>query len=283
MSYLSSIIGAQPNREPVNGGGLSQNLKFSYGYASSPCKRSSIEDFYETRIDCVDGEIVGLFSVFYGKNIPGHGGAQVAEYVKQNLFSNLLKHPKFITDDRTTGSNALEVMDMLGPSLRNVWNNNSHTMSIEMVAFIVIEAISILKKGTVRYASVHAHIGRTGSRLESLAYTLIFLLRGQLPWQGHRACNYRKKMASPESLCCFCPQPFRQFIEYVVNLKFDEEANYTKCISLFDGLVGPNPDIKPINTDGAQKVVQKRGKLMMEEEDEEQPKKKVWMEMLATQ
>ena len=31
----------------------------------------------------------------------GHGGAQVAEYVKQNLFSNLLRHPKFITDTKS--------------------------------------------------------------------------------------------------------------------------------------------------------------------------------------
>lgn len=45
----------------------SQNGKFSYGYASSPGKRSSMEDFYETRIDGVDGEIVGLFGVFDGK------------------------------------------------------------------------------------------------------------------------------------------------------------------------------------------------------------------------
>lgn len=38
----------------------------------------------------------------------------------------------------------------------------------------------------MRYASVHAHLGRTASRrddLESLAYTLLFLLRGRLPWQ----------------------------------------------------------------------------------------------------
>ncbi|OVA20234.1 Protein kinase domain [Macleaya cordata] len=253
------------------------------------------------------------------------------------------------------GDYYIMVMDMLGPSLWDVWNNNSHTMSIEMVACIAIEAISILEKmhsrgyvhgdvkpenfllgppgtpeekklflvdlglatkwrdnstgqhvdydqrpdvfrGTVRYASVHAHLGRTGSRrddLESLAYTLIFLLRGRLPWQGYQGENKgflvcKKKMAtSPETLCCFCPQPFRLFVEYVVNLKFDEEPNYAKYISLFDGIIGPNPDIRPINTDGAQKLIyqvgHKRGRLMMEEEEDEQPKKKVRMGMPATQ
>ncbi|KAJ7963066.1 putative Casein kinase [Quillaja saponaria] len=249
------------------------------------------------------------------------------------------------------GDYYIMVMDMLGPSLWDVWNNNSHTMSIEMVACIAIEAISILEKmhsrgyvhgdvkpenfllgppgtpdekklflvdlglasrwrdnttglhvdydqrpdvfrGTVRYASVHAHLGRTGSRrddLESLAYTLIFLLRGRLPWQGYQGENKgflvcKKKMAtSPETLCCLCPQPFRQFVEHVVNLKFDEEPNYAKYISLFDGIVGPNPDIRPINTDGAQKLIgHKRGRLAMEDEDE-QPKKKIRMGMPATQ
>lgn len=137
---------------------------------------------------------------------------------------------------------------------------------------------------------MHAHLGRTGSRrddLESLAYTLIFLLRGRLPWQGYQVLNAsnivilvliiikifhsnkiwfqgenkgflvcKKKMAtSPETLCSVCPPPFRQFVEYVVNLKFDEEPNYAKYISLFDGIVGPNPDFRPINTEGAQKVL----------------------------
>ncbi|KAK1408003.1 hypothetical protein QVD17_39632 [Tagetes erecta] len=250
------------------------------------------------------------------------------------------------------GDYYIMVMDMLGPSLWDVWNNNSHTMSIEMVACIAIEAISILEKihsrgyvhgdvkpenfllgppgtpdekklflvdlglatrwrevasgthveydqrpdvfrGTVRYASVHAHLGRTGSRrddLESLAYTLVFLLRGRLPWQGFQGENKgflvcKKKMAtSPETLCSFCPVPFRNFVEYVVNLKFDEEPNYAKYVSLFDGIVGPNPDIRPINTDGAQKLIgHKRGRLTMEQEDDEQPKKKIRMGMPATQ
>ncbi|XP_008797930.2 casein kinase 1-like protein HD16 isoform X3 [Phoenix dactylifera] len=147
-------------------------------------------------------------------------------------------------------------------------------------------------RGTVRYASVHAHLGRTASRrddLESLAYTLIFLHRGRLPWQGYQGDNKsflvcKKKMAtSPEMLCCFCPAPFKQFLEIVVNMKFDEEPNYSKLISLFDGLIGPNPAIRPINTDGAQKVGQKRGRLTLDEEDEAHLKKKIRLGVPATQ
>uniref|UniRef100_A0A803N862 non-specific serine/threonine protein kinase n=1 Tax=Chenopodium quinoa TaxID=63459 RepID=A0A803N862_CHEQI len=223
------------------------------------------------------------------------------------------------------------VMDMLGPSLWDVWNSNSHSYvhgdvkpenfllgppgtPEEKKLFLVDLGLATkwrdnstgmhveydqrpdVFRGTVRYASVHAHLGRTGSRrddLESLAYTLIFLLRGRLPWQGYQGENKgflvcKKKMAtSPETLCCFCPLPFRHFVEYVVNLKFDEEPNYAKYVSLFDGIVGPNPDIRPINTDGAQKLIfqvgHKRGRLTMEEDDDEQPKKKIRMGMPATQ
>ncbi|CAM8955711.1 unnamed protein product [Rhodiola kirilowii] len=249
------------------------------------------------------------------------------------------------------GDYYIMVMDMLGPSLWDVWNTSGQAMSSEMVACIAVESLSILEKlhskgyvhgdvkpenfllgqpstsqekklflvdlglatkwrdsanglhveydqrpdmfrGTVRYASVHAHLGRTASRrddLESLAYTLVFLHRGRLPWQGYQGDNKsylvcKKKMAtSPEMLCCFCPAPLRQFLEIVVNMKFDEEPNYSKLISLFDGLLGPNPAIRPINTDGAQKVGQKRGRVNMEEEDDGQAKKKVRIGVPATQ
>jgi hypothetical protein len=51
---------------------------------------------------------------------------------------------------------------------------------------------------------------------------------------------------------------------------------------LFDGIIGPNPAIRPIIIDGAQRVGQKQGKLPMEGDDEEQPKKKIHLGMLAS-
>ncbi|KFM23151.1 Casein kinase I isoform delta-like protein [Auxenochlorella protothecoides] len=188
------------------------------------------------------------------------------------------------------GDYYIMVMDMLGPSLWDLWNGQGQAMSQEMVACIALEAIAILERlhekgyvhgdvkpenflmglagtpvekklflvdlglatrwrgsvcgthveydqrpdvfrGTVRYASVHAHLGRTASRrddLESLAYTLLFLLRGRLPWQGYQGENKgfmvcRKKMStSPEALSRYAPAPFRVFTETVINLRFDE-------------------------------------------------------------
>ncbi|KAL0900190.1 hypothetical protein Bca101_084151 [Brassica carinata] len=208
------------------------------------------------------------------------------------------------------GDYYIMVMDILGPSLWDIWNTSGQAMSSEMVACIAVESLSILEKmhakgyvhgdvkpenfllgqpstsqekklflvdlglatkwregggsgqhveydqrpdmfrGTVRYASAHAHLGRTASRrddLESLAYTLIFLHRGRLPWQGYQGDNKsflvcKKKMAtSPDMLCCFCPPPFKQFLEIV------------------------------------------RGRLSIGEEEEDAPRKKVRLGVPATQ
>ena len=149
-------------------------------------------------------------------------------------------------------------------------------------------------RGTVRYASVHAHLGRTGSRrddLESLAYTLLFLLKGRLPWQGYQGDNKgflvcKKKMAtSAEALCRYTPPAFRQYMEAVVNLKFDEEPKYQGLASLFEPLCGPS-NRRPISTEGAEKarVGQKRKAEPIDEEGEDgRPKKKIRLGMPAQQ
>jgi hypothetical protein len=58
---------------------------------------------------------------------------------------------------------------------------------------------------------------------------------------------------SPEMLCCYCPAPFKQFLEIVTNMKFDKEPNYAKLISLFDGLIEAAAS-RQIRNDGALKV-----------------------------
>eukprot|EP00262_Sarcandra_glabra_P006712 TRINITY_DN19206_c0_g1_i1.p1 TRINITY_DN19206_c0_g1~~TRINITY_DN19206_c0_g1_i1.p1 ORF type:complete len:277 (+),score=63.39 TRINITY_DN19206_c0_g1_i1:158-988(+) len=84
-----------------SGGGISfltgnRSGRFSYGYSSFKGKRASMEDFYETRIAEVDGQMVAFFGVF-----DGHGGSRAAEYLKNNLFKNLSTHPKFIKDTKS--------------------------------------------------------------------------------------------------------------------------------------------------------------------------------------
>ncbi|KAL7001771.1 putative protein phosphatase 2C 59, partial [Sarracenia purpurea var. burkii] len=117
-----------------------QDGKFSYGYASVLGKRPSMEDFYETRIDNVDGEMVGLFGVF-----DGHGGARAAEYVKQNLFSNLIRHPKFNSDINSAISDAYNHTDS-----ELLKSENIHAGSTASTAILVGNRLLVANVGDSR-------------------------------------------------------------------------------------------------------------------------------------
>ncbi|XP_013706148.1 probable protein phosphatase 2C 71 [Brassica napus] len=128
---------------PASGGGISQNEKFSYGYASSAGKRSSMEDFFETRIDGIDGEIVGLFGVF-----DGHGGAAAAEYLKRHLFSNLITHPNFISDTKSAIADAYNHTDS-----ELLKSENNHTIdagSTASTAILVRDRLLVANVGDSR-------------------------------------------------------------------------------------------------------------------------------------
>ncbi|AEE32006.1 Protein phosphatase 2C family protein [Arabidopsis thaliana] len=96
----SLMISSRDPNALFSGGGISflagvRTVKFSYGYSSLKGKRATMEDYFETRISDVNGQMVAFFGVF-----DGHGGARTAEYLKNNLFKNLVSHDDFISDTK---------------------------------------------------------------------------------------------------------------------------------------------------------------------------------------
>ncbi|WJX21700.1 protein-serine/threonine phosphatase [Trifolium repens] len=106
------VMSSRDNDSLFSGGGISflsgsRNGRISYGYSSIKGKRSSMEDFFETKISEVDGQMVAFFGVF-----DGHGGSRTAEYLKNNLFKNLSSHPDFIKDTKTAIVEAFKQTDV---------------------------------------------------------------------------------------------------------------------------------------------------------------------------
>ncbi|KAG6745617.1 hypothetical protein POTOM_050115 [Populus tomentosa] len=73
----------------------SEDGELSCGYSSFRGKRVTMEDFYDVKSTTIDGQRVCMFGIF-----DGHGGSRAAEYLKEHLFENLLKHPQFMADTK---------------------------------------------------------------------------------------------------------------------------------------------------------------------------------------
>jgi serine/threonine protein kinase len=99
--------------------------------------------------------------------------------------------------------------------------------------------------GTIRYASIHTHLGAEQSRrddLESLGYVLVYLLRRKLPWMNAGGANKQEqheritsiKTKTPtEQLCAGLPSSFLHFFRHVRLLKFDQTPDYALLRSYF--------------------------------------------------
>ena len=107
--------------------------------------------------------------------------------------------------------------------------------------------------GTARYASIYTHLGIEQSRrddLESLAYTLIYLGTGFLPWQGVRAKSKEEKYQKilekkinvkiREDICKDLPEEFATFLQYTRNLQFEEIPDYNHLRELLAKMYSKN-------------------------------------------
>ncbi|KAI3712520.1 hypothetical protein L1987_71078 [Smallanthus sonchifolius] len=90
----------------ASGGWRSEDGKLSCGYSSFRGKRASMEDFYDIKTCKINGQMVCLFGIF-----DGHGGSRAAEYLKENLFKNVMNHPEFLTNTRLAISETYQHTD----------------------------------------------------------------------------------------------------------------------------------------------------------------------------
>ena len=76
--------------------------------------------------------------------------------------------------------------------------------------------------------------------LESLAYMMIFFIKGELPWQNIKAKSrkekytkiYQKKKNTVNSeLCNFLPDEIKSFVNYILNLNQKQNPDYEKLFT----------------------------------------------------
>ncbi|CAN8247888.1 unnamed protein product [Cochlearia groenlandica] len=215
---------------------------------------------------------------------------QTGEEVAVKMESVKTKHPQLQYESRlymlleggvgipslkwfgVEGEYSVMVIDLLGPSLEDLFNYCDRKFSLKTVLMLADQLVYAIdfglgKKyrdlqthrhipyrenknltGTARYASVNTHLGVEQSRrddLESLGYVLMYFIKGSLPWQGLKAGTKKqkydriseKKVSTPiEVLCKNHPSEFVQYFRYCRSLRFDDKPDYSYLKRLFRDL-----------------------------------------------
>ena len=109
--------------------------------------------------------------------------------------------------------------------------------------------------GTVRYASINAHLGIEQSRrddIEGIGYVLVYFYLGRLPWQSKQdkgkpqvtKIMEKKLITPPEILCKKMPVEFSYYFHYCRNLKFEDRPDYSTLKSLFADLLSTRINLR---------------------------------------
>ena len=219
--------------------------------------------------------------------------------------------PKVYYFDRMENKYNYLVMDLLGPSLSDLFQLKEKVFSLETVLLIAIQMLTRIEfvhekgflhrdikpenfviglneksnlihiidfglskrykdknsgqhipyrenrhlVGTVRYASINAHLGIEQSRrddIEGIGYVLVYFYLGRLPWQSKQdkgkpqvtKIMEKKLITPPEILCKKMPVEFSYYFHYCRNLKFEDRPDYSTLKSLFADLLSTRIDLK---------------------------------------
>lgn len=124
------------------------------------------------------------------------------------------------------------------PGLSVSSGSNESTNASTLSYFHVKRRSGLPFCGTMKYASIAAHLGEEQSRkddLESAIYTMIHLHTGTLPWEGmvdgEDVCNLKMTIKS-EELCAQMAFPFTVLHKYIRSMQFDSIPSTSHIVTI---------------------------------------------------
>ena len=116
--------------------------------------------------------------------------------------------------------------------------------------------------GSVYYISINANLGLEQSRrddLEAFGYSLIYMMRGSLPWEVvdsynnlttlqkiYKICEMKKEIKL-EKLCENLPKQMIDYLNYCRELHFEQDPDYNYLRNLFREILLNNNSINDLN------------------------------------